>query len=182
MSKKGPASIIDDLRVAVRTEMTGHRFYTAAAEMVENERGKNVFVHLAKEELDHIRAIAAMVHALEEGKGWLGYDDAVKTGEGIFEKEGLPIFPEENEMLDKLKLDPGDLSAVKIAMESEEKAVDAYLEMLKRAETPDEKVFLTNLLEMEKDHLKVLRWESEALSQTGFWGDTMEFSVEKESD
>ncbi len=34
---------------------------------------------------------------------------------------------------------------------------------------------------MEKGHLKLLRWEYEALVKDGFWCDFMEYSVEKES-
>ncbi len=41
-------------------------------------------------------------------------------------------------------------------------------------------MLLTRLLEMEKGHLKILRWESEALNRTGFWCGIMEYSVEKE--
>jgi rubrerythrin len=71
---------------------------------------------------------------------------------------------------------------VQIAIETEMGAVDFYANLLKEATTPAEKVCLTKLLEMEKGHLKVLRWEYESLNKTGFWCGEMEFSVEKESE
>ncbi|MCK4846413.1 MAG: hypothetical protein KAS88_01990, partial [Deltaproteobacteria bacterium] len=82
--------------------------------------------------------------------------------------------------IDKLGKNPTDQSAIEIAMESEDYAIRLYGDMLGRAESPEEKVFLTELLEMEKGHLKLLRWELESLKGEGFWCDMMEFSVEKE--
>ena len=67
-------------------------------------------------------------------------------------------------------------------MEAEESAVGFYGSLLSLADSPVEKTVLTRLLEMEKGHLKVLRWEKESLVKTGFWCGEMEYSVEKESE
>ena len=87
-----------------------------------------------------------------------------------------------NELINRLKKDPTDINALNIAIENEDKAIAFYTRLLNDAGSPDEKVVLTKLLEMEKGHLKILRWEVESLTKTGFWGDTMEFSVEMEKD
>jgi rubrerythrin len=174
--EKDSQKIVEELETAHNTEIAGYFFYKAAAEMVEDEKGRNVFEHLAAEELDHIKVISAIAESVKSGEGWLAYEDAVKRGEG----EGLPIFSGENKLLDSFKANQSDLNAVMIGIESEEKAVEFYSALLNKAETPDEKVVLTNLLEMEKAHLKVLRWESESLNRDGFWCGQMEYSVEKE--
>ena len=54
--------------------------------------------------------------------------------------------------------------------------------MLKAARGSAEKGLLTKILEMEKGHLKTLRWESESINKTGFWCGEMEYSVEKETE
>ncbi|MBI5599664.1 MAG: ferritin family protein [Deltaproteobacteria bacterium] len=181
MEKIRPEAV-EELTVAFRTEMVGHAFYKHASELVSNEKGKNIFKHLAKEELEHMAVVLAVAESLKKGRGWMSYRDALSAGGDLREKKGLPIFPEENELIERLRENPTDQNAVSISIESEEKAVHFYGDMLKAAATADEKVVLTDLLEMEKGHLKILRWEYESLRKTGFWGEFMEYSVEKESD
>jgi len=173
--------IADELTTAYKTEVKGYFYYSAAADLMENERGRKVFSHLATDELDHIKVVYALAESLKAGRGWLDYAEAVKAGVDGPTK-AAEIFPGENELVKMLEENQTDLNAVSIGIEIEENAVDFYSGLLKGADTPEEKVVLTELLEMEKGHLKILRWEAEALKRTGFWGDTMEFSVEKEKD
>lgn len=173
--------IVAELEKAYKTEIAGHIFYTAAAGMVSDEKGSNIFKHLAAEELQHIAVVSSIADAVKSGKGWMNYNDAIKGGAQI-NTAALPIFPERDALIVRLKKNPTDINAVAIAMESEEAAVEFYTTLLKGAETAAEKVVLTTLLEMEKNHLKILRWESESLKNTGFWCGDMEYSVEKEAD
>src|SRR3989304_9637367 len=98
MLKKDSQRIVDELQTAHATEIAGYFFYKAAAEMIEKKKGRNVFEHLAGEELDHIKVIAAIAKSLKGGGKWLAYDEAVKKGKG----EGGPIFPEANELIKRL--------------------------------------------------------------------------------
>lgn len=173
--------IVAELEKAYRTEIAGHLFYLTAADMVSNERGKNVFNHLAKEELQHIGVISSIAESVKNGRGWISYDEAVR-GAGRVPHEPLPIFPGRDVLVMRLKENETDVNAIKIGIESEEAAVEFYSNLLKSATVTDEKVALTRLLEMEKGHLKMLRWEGESLMNTGFWSGTMEYSVEKETD
>ncbi len=176
------SAIIEKLSVALRTEVEGYNFYKQAVELTSDELGKNVFNHLAREELEHMDVIAGIAESLKEGRGWMSYDEALKTGLKVRGQKGLPVFPEKNELVERLREGKTDIDAVKIAIESEERAVGFYSDMLKEANSPDEKLFLTKLLDMEKAHLKILRWEYESLMQNGFWCDFMEYSVEKETE
>ncbi|MBI5810453.1 MAG: ferritin family protein [Deltaproteobacteria bacterium] len=173
--------MIDELSVAHNTEIDGYFYYTAAADVVGDEKGKDVFKHLAEDELEHIKAIAAIAEAVKSGMGWISYEEALKRGT-LSGEGGAPIFPKQNELIKRLRKNQTDLNAIGIGIEAEENAVEFYGGMLGRAETPVEKVVLTNILEMEKGHLKMLRWERESLIKTGFWCGTMEYSVEKEAD
>ncbi len=180
MANDTSRSIIDDLGIAYRTEIAGHAFYNSASELIEDERGKNLFKHLALEELEHIKVIYTIANSIKQGAGWMSYERALK--ESTVGKGGLPIFPKENELFERLKKNQTDLHAVQIGMESEEKAVEFYTKLLKQATGVEERMLFTKLLDMERNHLKLLRWESEALTKTGFWCDIMEYSVEKEMD
>ncbi|MBE9527853.1 MAG: ferritin family protein [Proteobacteria bacterium] len=173
--------ILMELESARKTEMAGYYFYTVAAEMVEDSKGRKVFESLAKDELQHMTVVATIVDSVSGGLGWITYDEALAKSEGT-EVEPLPIFKEENEMIDRLNENQTDLNAIQIGIEAEEDAIRFYSDLLKDAATPVEKVVLTTLLEMEKSHLKLLRWEGESIANEGFWCGNMEFSVEQERD
>jgi rubrerythrin len=170
--------IVRVFKEAFKSEMDGHIFYAHAAELTSDDFGKGVFNRLAAEELMHLDAIRSIAESLEKDGGWMNYKDALKAA--TTEKRDSSVFPKDNELMEKLKEDQSDMKAVSIAIENEERAVSFYTDLLKDAETPEERVFLTEILEMEKVHLKLLRWEYESLLKNGFWGDFMEFSVEKE--
>lgn len=168
---------VENLKTAVRTEIEGYSFYINASTTIADKRGKTVFRHLAKEELEHINVLTAISRSLETRGEWLAYKDAVALD---FGKSGAPIFMEENELTKRLKQNPTQLNAVTIAAEAEEKAVAFYSDLLKAANAPVEKDVLGKILDMEQSHLKLLRWERESIIHTGFWADFMEFSVEKD--
>ncbi|MBI5048834.1 MAG: ferritin family protein [Deltaproteobacteria bacterium] len=167
--------VLEDIKTAVRTEIEGYNFYITASNIIKDDHGKSVFRHLAKEELEHINTLTAISRSLESSGEWLAYQNALDFG-----RSSAPIFLEENELIKRLKQNPSQLNAVTIAAEAEEKAVDFYSGLLKTANVPDEKVVLGKILDMEKNHLKLLRWERESIIQTGFWADFMEFNIEKE--
>lgn len=170
--------VIDNIKIAIRTEIDGYNFYLAASNIVTDKHGKTVFSHLSKEELEHLTVLRAISKALETGGVWLTYEDAVN--EGSLDKSSAPIFMEENELIKRLKTNQTELNAVAIAVEAEEKAVDFYSRMLKDAKEVDEKTVLSKILDMERNHLKLLRWEQESIVKTGFWCDFMEFNIERE--
>ncbi|MBI5327390.1 MAG: ferritin family protein [Deltaproteobacteria bacterium] len=167
--------VLENIKTAVRTEIEGYNFYITASNIMKDEHGKSVFSHLAKEELEHISALTAISRSLESSGEWLAYQNALD-----FSRSSAPIFLEENELIKRLKQNPSQLNAVTIATEAEEKAVDFYSGLLKTANVPDEKAVLGKILDMEKNHLKLLTWERGAIMQTGFWADFMEFNIEKE--
>jgi len=172
-------SIVDELAVAYDTEIAGYHFYATAAAIVEDPKGRTVFANLAKDELAHIVVVGKIAESVRSGLGWISYEQAL--AEGFALTQSIP-YPKENELVKRLTTNQTDLNAVQIAIENEEAAIEFYSRLLKEATQPVEKVVLTKLLEMEKAHLKSLRWESESLTRTGFWCGEMEFSVEKESD
>ena len=56
--------VIENLKIAVNTEIEGYNFYITASNTVKDEHGKNVFRHLSKEELEHISALTAISKSL----------------------------------------------------------------------------------------------------------------------
>ncbi|MFZ3073046.1 MAG: ferritin family protein [Thermodesulfobacteriota bacterium] len=176
------SKLFKEFAIAYNTELDGYAFYTRAAEIISDDKGRNVFTHIAKEEFQHMAIVSSIADRLRKGLGIGSYEEALREGTTTFDKKGLPIFPKDNELIKRLKTNPTDQNAVAIAVEAEEKAVEFYGNMLKHAESPVEKVLFTRLHDMEKEHLKIFRWEYESLTKTGFWCGNMEYSVEKESE
>lgn len=181
MADKETLSVIDALTLAHNTEIAGYFFYKFVAATVADGKGKNVFNHLADEELEHISVVKTIAESVKAGHGWLSYETALKNG-APHTNAGLSIFQKESELTIRLKKNQTDINAVNIAIEAEDRAVEFYGNLLKQASSPQEKVVLTKLFEMEKGHLKLLRWESESLTKTGFWCGQIEYSVEKETE
>jgi len=179
MGERLMQELADELSLAHNTELRGYYFYKTAAEMMSDDRGKDVFTHLASDEIEHIRVIKAIAASLKDGLGWMNYSDAVKHGSQDT-KEGLPIYQGRNELIERFDANQSDITAIELAIENEEHAVDFY-RRLHRDATDDLAIeLLSELLKMEEGHLKLLQWESDALKETGFCCDRMEYTVEGE--
>jgi len=179
MGEKFLQELADELSLAHNTELKGYYFYKAAAEMMSEEKGKDVFNHLATDEIEHIRAIKALAKSLKDGLGPMSYAEAVKQGSQDT-LEGLPIYQGKNDLIERFDANQSDITAIDIAIENEESAVAFYSRLLNAAHYDLAKDLLSELLRMEEGHLKLLQWESDALRKTGFCCDKMEFSVEGE--
>lgn len=173
---------MDDIRVelkrAIDTETQGFAFYTCAAELVKDERGKAVFRRLAKDELDHIRALVSLSKNLTEEGEWLSFKEAVQLGRGL--EEELPIFPTMEEVLGWLSDDPTDTEVLRFGIGIEKRAVDYYSRVLEGADSPEAVAFFSSMVRMEEDHKRLLEWEYDHLVSSGFWCDHQEFTVEGE--
>lgn len=178
MAEDSGTAIIDRLRTALKTEMVGYSFYTDLVELITDEKGRNVFKHLAKEELEHIKYIIVISDSVKAGHGWIGFKAAADSD--AFKDAGLPVYPDKNELMERFKENESDISAIEIAMENEEEAVAFYSGLLKEATEDGEREVLARLVEMEKNHYDLLRWEKDSLMKMGFWADQAEFTVEGE--
>ena len=178
MAEERAMTIVESLQAALKTEMVGYSYYTDLAGMIKDENGRNIFKHLAKEELDHIKYIVALSDSVKAGRGWIGMKAVADSA--AFKDAGLPVYRDKNELIERFKESESDLSAIEIAMENEAEAVGFYSRLLKEAAEEDEREVFTKLVEMEKKHYDLLRWEKDSLTKAGFWADQAEFSVEGE--
>jgi rubrerythrin len=176
MAEDTVTPIIERLQTALKTEMVGYSYYTDLVEMITDEKGRNVFKHLAKEEFSHIKYIIALSDSVKAGKGWIGMKTAQDSD--AFKDAGLPVYPNKNELMERFKKNESDISAIEIAMENEEEAVGFYSGLLKEAQGDGETEVLTKLIEMEKNHYDLLRWEKDSLVNVGFWADQSEFNID----
>lgn len=172
--------IVQELKKAIRTELDGYSFYLAVAEFVEDEKGKKLFRQLAKDELDHLKALKSLSIALAKEGKWIEYEEAIDFYISISEEEKLPLFPERNLIPELLGANATDFDALTFAIKIEEEAHTYYSDAFERSNSKEERSFFAALRNIEKAHLKLLKWELESVTKGGLWRDFQKFSEDKE--
>jgi len=164
---------VEALQVALDTEKKGFRFYKIAARSSKDPKGREVFEHLASDEIEHMGVIATVFESLTNDEPWMTYEEAVdKYGETPAEKIIFPDVPEEaQEGFD-------DLRALEEAMEIEKKAVQFYTRQAESVEGEKAKAFYRSLIGIEESHVQIIQAELDSLMGTGIWLGYQEISLE----
>lgn len=173
MSDKRTAQV-EALQIALDTEKKGYQFYRIAARSTSDPEGRQVFEHLAKDEIEHMGVFATLYRSLTNDEPWMTYEEAVARF-GETPPDQL-IFPEVSE--DEVKEDFKDLEALREALRFEEKAVSFYTEQASGTEDEKARSFYQSLIEIEKGHVKIIQAELDSLMHTGIWLDYQEISQE----
>ena len=153
---------LEALVLALEVEKAEMRFYLEMTGKAEDERAKNMFLFLAKEEAEH--------RDIFEGK----------LMEKIAEKCRLPAVNEE--FLRKLTpVYEGALSevkAVELGMEQEKLTWEFYEKAAVEAEDEDVRRVFHELAGIEKAHYELLRAQYDSVMKTGIWMNYQDFSLE----
>lgn len=166
---------LDGLKQAMQLEIEGMRFFSRAAEITRDPKGKEVFLRLAQSEEKHYQMLKAESDALSQTGRWLSYQEAYQA------RSGVPISQEilnSQEALQQIQEGTGDLEALKIAIELEKKAGNHFQEIADRVQDPLAKEVFLRLAAEEETHLKLFEAEYDYVTRSGFYFDTREFSPE----
>ena len=163
------------LKGAVGMEFQGKEFFEDAAGKVGHPRTKIVFESLAKQEQKHIDVLAEELRRLQGGQSWASLTEAQVSA-----KAGLTLSVFQEERMKHLVLDPnaGELEALKLGIEVEQRSIEYYRNAGARVSDPHAKEVFNWLVGQEAGHLTILSSEYEYRSNPGFYYDTMEFSLE----
>jgi len=74
--------------------------------------------------------------------------------------------------------DTDDIGALKMAIGQEEEAQGFYRDAGMKTDDPQGKILYFKLVEMEGKHLTILKAEFDSLSNSGYWCDFPEFTME----
>lgn len=164
---------VEALQIALDTEKKGYKFYKIAARSSKDPKGREVFEHLATDEIEHMGVIATVFESLTNNEPWMTYEEAMeKYGETPREKIIFPDVPEEaQEGFD-------DLKALEEALEFEKKAVQFYTKQAEQAADEKARTFYKNLIEIEESHVTIIQAELDSLMGTGIWLGFQEISLE----
>ena len=159
------------LDVAIQTEKDGREFYKRAAVNTTDAGGKVLFTSLADDELEHLRLLEAQRESLaKEGEWQSALDDEPK--ERPAQIEGAPLFSRAA-LAENVSAYTSDLSALRMAFLIEKDAVAFYTKAAAQTDDSNGKAMYRQLVEMEKEHQRILEEEYEALAHE-FWS-TMGF-------
>lgn len=165
---------IKALEIALSTEKNGLKTYLDFGYRTKDESGKNMFIRLAADELEHIFILEQQRESIQEKECWI----SVKLEKSEIEK----LTPALKEKVKKVKGSEGldQLSALQTALDMEERAVKFYGEQAKINTDPKAKAMYERLVKMEQSHYELIQAEIDYIDKTGFWFDLREFSLEIE--
>lgn len=159
------------LRRYIQNEQDGYEFYQQCAQRTSDQRGREMFQSLAKDELEHIRKLEAEHRSLANGGDWLSLRELGNRG-------GNPapsIFPKgQRRVREMVKPDATDLDALQIAIEMEKESYRSYDSEQQRATNPEAREVFSQLANEEHAHLETLETTYEYLANTGSWFQMME--------
>ena len=161
------STAVKALEAAMQNERIGYSFYTKAAELTKDEKGKKMFQALASDEQEHLHILQTQADSLKDANGWVSIEKA-KRGR----KPSSPptLFPEgEDEVKKLIKRRTSDLDALDIAMEMEKQSYNRYLKEGQKAKDLTAKAVYDYLCGEENNHFAVLQKTREYLASNGSW-------------
>lgn len=147
----------DAMRIAIATERSGREFYTRAATLVKNSRGRHVFEKLAEEEVDHLERLEARYQALLERDPELESRPTFL----FFKGAANGLFAEGTEELRKPGVDEAE--ALRIGIRCERGSHRFFKRYGERFEDSEGKQIFLEFAEEEREHLELLIREYRAL-------------------
>lgn len=152
--------LMDAIRIAMEAEVNARNFYQNAAGKVSDERGRDLLQQLADFEKAHFEKLTELKESLDATGSFVEYGgmEFQKKVFNVTEIDGR-IETNKDEILDILKL----------AIDSEKNAKEAYLGLSDKVEDPKGKEMFRRLAQEEDLHWKILNDEFYNLLNRGVW-------------
>lgn len=150
---KKDSSLLDSLMFAFGLEKGSYVFYTKAAEKMDDEKSRELFLAMADIEKGHMANIRLLYCGMENEACPATMEEFIESAEGAY-VEGGKLLENALKELDVAFLDETD--AIKIAIRQEGEAYAFYVKAAKRMEDSNARVLFENLAGEEQKHLDTL--------------------------
>ena len=156
-------NVKDAIKTAIQMEKEGYSFYQKAAAQTSSDMGRTVFKSLAADELLHLEVFEKLFNEKVGKEEWY---DLVNTSNKYSD---VPIFPKDLEKIEGANPDTNEIDALRIAMDSEQRAIDYYTKI--RENSSDEELIkiISEIINQEKNHYNILEGEFHHINSTGYW-------------
>ncbi|MCL4478873.1 MAG: ferritin-like domain-containing protein [Deltaproteobacteria bacterium] len=160
------------LRGAGEAEREALLTYLKFARQTKDMGGKNMFIRLAIDEFGHMTLLDSQINNVISQKGW----QPIEIDRSAVE----PLLPKisQKDIQTMGMANANELSALEAARALEQGAIDYYSINAKNVALPEIQMTFKRLAEMEGAHYTMIQAEIDNIKKTGFWFDTIEYSVE----
>ena len=171
MSSQSSESITA-LKTAIEVEDNGLLTFLKFARQTKDTTGKNMFIRLAMDELEHRQILERQLNKLLEGGKW----ENVEVPKSEIEK----ISPTIREKQQRIKGESGlaEMDALNTALDLEKKAAAFFREKAELIDEPEAKSLFIRLAEWEDAHYDMIQAELDSIQGTGFWFGIPEFQMD----
>ena len=142
------------IRAAMEVEKNGHRFYSAMVEKAHTQLARELFAMLAQDEVSHLRTLEKLAAEYEEGAFWEGEEEFLPYLRRFNDRE---VFPSAEAVASALVSQEGDIRALELAIEAEEKFAAFFHMAATHALNAEGKKAFAWLAEEEDRHAVILR-------------------------
>lgn len=150
--------LLESLEKGKETESRGIKFYTGAANSIEDPKGKNTLLFLAREEGRHLKFIQELIDSISKGADI----------SPIVQKKIPRVFPQKEEFREQIAVGEGDKDILEVAIGIEKRSIEFYTGCLNRVEGTEKDIFKT-LVEEEEKHKAWLDFMKEGMEVHGYW-------------
>jgi len=165
------SNVAEAIKMAMQLEEEGYAFFKEAAEKTDNKLGKEMFESLAAAEMKHKETFRKMFDSMSNTEGWRTVATELRSTTKV------PVFSEAKGRM-KAEREPGELEALRQAMEIERKAIDFFNDVKSRATDETAKEIFDKIRQEEEFHHALLQAQYDSVTGSGFWLDTAEFRMD----
>ena len=138
----------------MEVEKNGHRFYSSMVPKAHSDLARELFSMLAQDEVGHLKTLEKMVPLYQAGEFWENEEEFLPYLRRFSDKE---IFPSAEQVEAALVNKEGDLKALDLAIDAEEKFAAYFHKAAEHAKTPEGKDAFTWLAGEEDRHAALLK-------------------------
>ncbi len=174
---------ITPITFALEQEKKALITYLRASYDAKDVKGKDMFVRLAMDEFEHIRALEAELASLTKEEKWCDYELPVSPIEELVPRLPLPTGGSVKRAKKETEIkaeELGEMSALLVALQLEEEAIKFYRKEKENAQDAISRSLWKRLEEMETAHYELIQAEIDNITRTGFWFGIREFTLEGE--
>lgn len=142
------------IRAAMEVEKNGHRFYSSMVEKAHGELAREMFAMLAQDEVVHLQTLEKLAPKYQDGQFWEDEAEFLPYLQRFKDKE---IFPTAEQVAAALISEAGDIKALDLAIEAEEKFAAYFHTAAKHALTEEGKAAFSWLAGEEDRHAAILK-------------------------
>jgi len=156
-------NVKDAILTAIQMEKDGYAFYTKAAAQTKSDMGRTIFESLAADEQRHLDIFQKM---FEDKVGKSEWNDLINSSKKY---ANIPVFPTNLKDAPGLDSESTEIDALRMAMDSEQEAINYYNKIKETINNKDLKNILNEIIEQEKNHYFLLEKEFNHINTTGYW-------------